>query len=101
MRWSNVAGRATMILITALCTGAMTTLAAQQPSRAVEQARSTSPGLSGPRIAAEWSRFEPTVAESNTTNSAALAAGGRNHTFVFSTLALVLIGVLVLVLVLD
>ena len=97
MRWSNIAGRATMILVTALCTGAMTTLSAQEPTIPAAQ---TSPVLSGPRLAPEWSRFEPSATESNATNSAALAAaGGRNHTFVFSTLALVIIGVLVVVLV--
>ena len=96
MRWSTIAGRATMILVTALCTGAMTTLSAQEPNSPAAQ---TSPVLSGPRLAPEWSRFEPSATESNATNSAALAAGGRNHTFVFSTLALVIIGVLVVVLV--
>ena len=103
MRPSSIANRAMMILVTALCTGATTTLAAQQPSgvaRSAAQASSPSTVLSGPRLQPEWPRFEPRVAENNASNSALLASGGSNHTFVFSTLALVIIGVLVLVLVL-
>ena len=92
-----------MILVTALCTGAMTTLAAQQPSgveRGAAQATSPSAVLAGPRLKPEWPSFEPRVAESNFATNSALLASGSNHTFVFSTAALVIIGVLVLVLVL-
>jgi hypothetical protein len=89
-----------MILIAALCTGTMTTLAAQQPSdgaQSAAQASSPSTALPGPRLRAEWPRFAPSVAANNASNSAFLAS---SHTFVFSTLALVIIGVIVLVLVL-
>jgi hypothetical protein len=91
MRWSNIPSRATMILFAALCTGTVTALPAQQPASASQ---------SGPRLQAEWPRFEPVAAESKTSNSALLASGGSNHTFVFSTLALVIIGALVVILVL-
>jgi hypothetical protein len=99
-RPSSISNRAIMILVTALCTGAATTLVAQQPSgvaRNAAQASSPSTVLSGPRLQPEWPRFEPRIAENNALNSASLSS---NHTFVFSTLALVIIGVLVLVLIL-
>lgn len=97
---SILADRATLILVTALCAGATTTVTAQQPSGVAPRAsQAPSTVLAGPRLKAEWPRYEPRVAQSNTTTSA-LLAGGSNHTFVFSTLALVIIGVLVLVLVL-
>lgn len=101
IRWTNIPDRATMMLFAALCTGTVTALPAQQPSgtpRSAAQAPSTV--LSGPRVQPEWARFEPLTAESKTPNSALLASGGSNHTFVFSTLALVIIGALVVILVL-
>lgn len=101
MRWSIIPDRATMILFAALCAGTVTALPAQQPagaSRSAAQAPSTA--LSGPRLQPEWPRFEPVAAVSKTPNNALLASGGSNHTFVFSTLALVIIGALVVILVL-
>jgi len=89
--------RRSLILIAALYTGTMATLAAQQPTAVVQQ--SSSQNAAGPRLRAEWPRYEPQVAE-NTTSPSALAAAGGSHTIVFSTLALVIIGVIVLVLVL-
>jgi hypothetical protein len=103
VRWSSISNRAMILLVTALCSGAMTTLGAQQPSATAPSATpvsSPSTVLSGPRLKPEWPRFEPRVAESNATSSALLASGGSNHTFVFSTLTLVIIGVLVVLLVL-
>ena len=101
MRWSTIPDRATMILVTALCAGAMTALPAQQITGAVPNAaQAPSTVLSGPRMQPEWPRFEPVAAVRQAPNSALLASGGSNHTFVFSTLALVIIGVLVVVLVL-
>jgi hypothetical protein len=88
-----------MIVIAALCTGTLTTLAAQQPTPVVQQPSSPNTALSGPRLQAEWPRYEPRVAE-NSSSPSALAAAGGSHTIVFSTLALVIIGVIVLVLVL-
>lgn len=101
-RRSSTPARAAMFLMAALCTGTMTTLAAQQPGAIAQGATQTSAPntvLAGPRLRAEWPRFEPSVAENNASPSALLAAGG-SHTIVFSTLALVIIGVIVLVLVL-
>ena len=100
---SSVADRATLILVTALCIGATSTLAAQQPSGVAQSpspASSPSTVLSGPRLKSEWPRFEARVAEGNASHSALLASANSNHTFVFSTVALVVIGVLILVLVL-
>jgi hypothetical protein len=101
IRWSIVPDRATMLLFAALCTGAVTALPAQQTSATPRSAaQASSMVLSGPRLQPEWARFEPVTAESNAPNSALLASGGSNHTFVFSTLALVIIGALVVILVL-
>lgn len=82
------------MLVAALCVGATTIPAAQQPGRVAPSAT-----LSGPRLRAEWPRYDAGAAQTYATTSAALS-GGKNHTFVFSTLALVIIGVLILVLVL-
>ena len=101
MRWSIIPDRATMILFVALCVGTVTALPAQQTTgtpRSAAQAPSTV--LSGPRLQPEWPRFEPLAAARKAPNSALLASGGSNHTFVFSTLALVIIGALVIILVL-
>ena len=103
IRRSRIVDRATLILVTALCIGATRTLAAQQPSGVTQnpsQANSPSTVLSGPRLKPEWPRFEAPVAYGNASNSALLASANSNHTFVFSTVALVVIGVLILVLVL-
>jgi hypothetical protein len=103
IRWSSIPGRAPMLLIAALCTGTMMTLTAQQPGGDAQRttpSSSTSTPLLGPRLQAEWPRFEPSVAANNVSNNAALTSAARSHTFVFSTLALVIIGVIVLVLVL-
>jgi hypothetical protein len=103
IRRSSFVDRATLILVTALCIGATRTLAAQQPSGVAQspsQASAPSTVLSGPRLKPEWSRFEAPVADGNAPNSALLASANSNHTFVFSTVALVVIGVLILVLVL-
>jgi hypothetical protein len=96
MRWSIIPDRATIILFAALCTGTVTALPAQQPAAVQAPAAA----VSGPRLQPEWPRFEPLAVESKASNSALLASGGSNHTFVFSTLALVLIGALVVILVL-
>jgi hypothetical protein len=103
IRWSNFPGRAPMLLIAALCTSTMAALAAQQPGGDAQRttpASSTSTALPGPRLQAEWPRFEPGIAENTVSSNAALTSAARSHTFVFSTLALVIIGVIVLVLVL-
>jgi hypothetical protein len=103
IRQSRVVDRATLILVTALCIGATRMLAAQQPSGVKlgpSQASFPSTVLSGPRLKPEWPRFEAPVAEGNAPNLALLASANSNHTFVFSTVALVVIGVLILLLVL-
>lgn len=100
IRWSRIPGRAPMVLIAALCAG---TLTAQQPDGGAQQAtqsRSTSTALPGPRLQAEWPRFEPTVGENTISNNAALTSAAARTTLVFSTVALVVIGIIVLVLVL-
>lgn len=99
MGWSSSTRRATMMLVAALCTGTMTPLVSQQPTANAAQTSAPSAVLSGPRLRAEWPRFEPRIGENNGTTTAAVAANS-SHTIVFSTLALVIIGVIVLVLVL-
>jgi hypothetical protein len=100
IRWSRIPGRAPMVLIAALCAG---TLTAQQPdgdAQRAAQSRSTSTALPGPRLQAEWPRFEPSVGENNVANNAALTTAAARTTLVFSTVALVIIGIIVLVLIL-
>ena len=97
-RSSNTRG-ATMLLVAALCTGTMASLGAQQPTANAAPTSAPSTVLAGPRLRAEWPRFEPRIGENNATTAAAVAANS-SHTIVFSTLALVIIGVIVLVLVL-
>ncbi len=98
--------RAVRIIITVLCTAGATTLGAQQAgglaqpqptARAVAQASSQDVSGFGPRLPLEVAPFEPSVAD-RAASPSPLFDGGDNHTFVFSTLALVLIGGLVFLL---
>ena len=97
--------RAIRIMITMLCTVGATTLATQQAGRltgtaAGVVARASSPTISWiePRLGLEVPLFGPSVADTAARHWA-LFDGGDNHTFEFSTLALVLIGGLALLLV--
>ena len=97
--------RAARILITVLSAAGATRLAAQQADRptptvvgAATEANAPSTSWLGTRLPLEVPRLEPTVAASRALRSA-LFDGGDNHTFVFSTLALVLIGGLAFLLV--
>jgi hypothetical protein len=98
--------RAVRIMITVLCTAGAATLGAQQvgsvtqpqpAARAVAQAISQDVSGLGPRLPLEVAPFEPSVAD-RAASPSPLFDGGDNHTFVFSTLALVLIGGLVFLL---
>ena len=97
----NRAGR---IMIAALCLAGATTLGAQQASRvsqtatgAVTEANSPSISWLGPRLPLDARPLAPSLAAAT---PSPLFDGGDNHTFEFSTLALVLIGGLALLLVL-
>jgi len=61
--------------------------------------QASSPGITtlGPRLGPQFTSTQPVLAQSNTQQVAAMAQEGRNHTFVISTLALVL-GVIVIAL---
>jgi hypothetical protein len=96
--------RAVPIMIAALCLAGATTLRAQQASRLSQTAagavtEGSSPSISwlGPRLPLEARPLAPSLAG---TTPSPLFDGGDNHTFEFSTLALVLIGGLALLLVL-
>jgi hypothetical protein len=106
IRWIGIPDRAATILLTVLCTAGITPLAGQQaggPMRAIEgnaaQATVSSAALPGPRLKPEPLPFEPGFAGSSASARLMLASSGDNHTFVFSTLALVLIGVIIVLLV--
>ena len=101
IRWLTTVDRAARIVVTALCIdiAGMTPLAAQQEGSAAQARSPSTTLLAGPRLKPDWPRFEPRIAASSTSARPLLASGGDNHTFVFSTLALVLIGVIVLLLV--
>ena len=98
--------RTVMVLVAALCATALSPLAAQQaagPARAPEvrtaPVSSPSSAQPGPRIQPEYQRFEPGVADSSASRSAALMSGGGSHTIVLSTLALILVVVIIVLLV--
>jgi hypothetical protein len=55
---------------------------------------------SGPRVAPTLERYQPSLTPAEGTERPALASGG-NHTIVISTLALVLITIIVVLLVVD
>jgi hypothetical protein len=97
--------RVATILIALSCAAAVTPLLAQQAPDAARvtetgsaQASAPSTALPGPRLSPQFQRFEPSVAPSNASGSSSLAAAGQ-HTFVFSTLALVLIAVIIVLLI--
>jgi hypothetical protein len=79
----------TILLGVLLATAGMTRLAAQQPGAPAPVMESTS--LSGPRLRAEWPRFEPAVAE----RSAVLASALTENRRLLTTLVFVLVGVIV------
>jgi hypothetical protein len=88
--------RVATILLVVLSTAGTKLLPAQQPGLAPVVHGSL---LSGPRLKPELRSFEPSFADSRTAALPLLASSGSNHTFVFSTLALVLIGVIIVLLV--
>jgi hypothetical protein len=105
--WTNRLLRAsTLVIILALAAGT-TPLAAQQASAPIRatagnavQTSSPSPSLLGPRLEPEWQPSAPPIADGARLQRPLFdQSGGENHTFVFSTLALIVIGGLVLLLV--
>jgi hypothetical protein len=98
-----VSNRVAMIALVVLSAAGTTPLVAQQPRLTVDgrtpQGSSSGAPLSGPRIRPELRSYEPSLGDSRATARPLLATEGKNHTFVFSTLALVLIGVIVVLLV--
>lgn len=96
------------IVLLFLCTAGVTTLRAQQASRATPatqggtpRATATSAAAAGPRLTPAWPRFEASVSDRSTAARSPLASSGDSHTLTFSTLALVIIGAVVLLLVLK
>ena len=96
--------RVVTVLVVALCAMALPSLAAQQvsvpPSAAranVAPASAASTPLPGPRLQPEWRRYEPSVSDSTASGNGSTMSSGR-HTIVISTLALVLIVVIVVLL---
>lgn len=98
--------RTALILIGVLCVAAATPLAAQQASDSARAAVTTaapasptSTTLPGPRVSApQFQSYEPTLARSSASEHSSLALAG-SHTIVISTLALVLIVIIVVLLV--
>ena len=109
MHWSSTAGRVALILVAVLSAAAATPTAAQQ---AAQQAPGTGPTaegasawpaassapLPGPRLSPEFPRVEPSIEERSTI---ARPVPPAQNTIVISTLALVLIAVIVTILVVN
>jgi len=97
--------RVATILLAVLCTAGTTPLRGQQPILVMDgrSPQASAPGvqLPGPRLPPELRSYEPSFGDSRATALPLLASGSDNHTFVFSTLALVLIGVIVVLLLVD
>ena len=97
-RWLSIADRAARVAITALCLHAAgTTLAAQE--RSAVRVSSPSTPLLGPRLKPEWPRSESTVADTSASLRLWRASGDDRHGSTLSTLALVLIVIVVLLVV--
>jgi len=93
--------RTAAILIAVSCVAAVTPLLAQQAQDAVRApgTSTSSTTLPGPRLSPEFQRFEPGLTPSDApAGSSALVAAG-SHTIVISTLALVLIAVIIVLLI--
>ena len=98
--------RATAILLAVWCIAAVAPLPAQQaldsarvvPASTAQASAPTAPAP-GPRLAPRFERGEPSLAPSNSSVASPLAVQGGRHTIVISTLALVLIVVIVVLLV--
>jgi hypothetical protein len=103
IRRLTVSNGIAMIALALLSAAGTTPLVAQQPGVVVEgrtpQASSPGAPLSGPRLRPELRSYEPSFDDNRATARPLLATEGSNHTFVFSTLALVLIGVIIVLLV--
>lgn len=98
--------RVAVILIAMSCAAAVTPVLAQQAPDAARvtetssaQASAPSTAQPGPRLSPQFQRFEPSVAPSNASGSSSLAAAEGTHTIVISTLALVLIAVIIVLLI--
>lgn len=101
-----------LILIAVLCAAAVTPLKGQQspdsarvaPASAVPtsapQASSSNTTL-GPRLSPQFQRVEPRLAPSTASEGSSLALAAGQHTIVFSTLALVLAVIIIVLLVVN
>lgn len=98
---AHVPARLAAILAT-LCATALSPLAAQGPdstrAATADTSRATAPStsLSGPRVQAKWQRYEPSLAPR--ASERALPQEGETHTIKLTTLAIILIAVIVLLL---
>ena len=102
-----------MLLIAGVGTVGATRLRAQEATAGPEPASAASAGAveatrtpavssaAGPRLAAPFESYQPSLPRSGRSESAAAAAGGGSHTIVLSTLALVLVVVIVVLLAVD
>ena len=98
--------RSALILTAVALAAAVTPLPAQQ---ALDSARvvpaspapavSPSTTLPGPRVSPRFQSFEPRLAPSSVSRESSVAAQGGQHTIVFSTLALVLAVIIIVLLV--
>ena len=99
--------RSILALAAVLCAAPLTVSAAQQAPEAALVAAPAAPAqvsapdtpLSGPRVAPQFQRAEPTLAPSNAADRSALKTFHKKDTIVLSTLALVLVVVIIVLLV--
>ena len=98
--------RAAMIAVAVSFTWAVTPVLAQQRSDSVQAEQRSgafthapSTTQTGPRLSPQLQRVEPSLKSAKVSGSAAMGIEGGNHTIVFSTLALVLAVIIVVLLV--
>jgi len=89
---------AAMIVIAMSGAASVTPLLAQQVQSS-PTASAPSATLRGPRLSAEFQRYEPAFARRDASASSSVAVAQGSHTIVISTLALVLIIVLIVLLI--
>jgi hypothetical protein len=90
-----------LMLFSLLCMSAVTVLSAQQAAKAVPALAQASVTAAGPRIQAAWPRYEPSAQTSAVRTYASSSAADLNdsHTLVFSTLGLIVVGVVAFLLI--
>lgn len=91
-----------LMLFSLFCISAVTVLSAQQAAKAAPALAQASVTAAGPRMEAAWPRYEPSASQSSAVRTYAnsnAADLNDSHTLVFSTLGLILVGVVAFLLI--